>query len=125
MVSIDRPSFRRACRLIGWLLVLAVTVLSLIPLELPEGGDKWSHLFAYGALMLWFSMLHSGRARVALGLVAMGIVIEFLQGQTGYRSFDVLDMLANALGVLAGWVVALTPVGRLFQWLEMQLAGRP
>ena len=30
----------------------------------------------------------------------MGIALEFLQGMTGYRTFDVLDMAANAAGVL-------------------------
>jgi glycopeptide antibiotics resistance protein len=37
----------------------------------------------------------------------MGIAIEFLQRMTGYRTFDVLDMVANAVGVLLGWAAAL------------------
>ena len=104
-------------------MVLAVTVLSLIPLEvdLSEGRDKWSHWLAYGAMMLWFGMLHRKRARIALALVAMGVLIEFLQGQTGYRSFDVHDMAANAVGVLSGWAVALTPLGQTLNWLEARL----
>jgi len=36
----------------------------------------------------------------AAGFIAMGIALEFLQGMTGYRTFDVLDMAANAAGVL-------------------------
>jgi hypothetical protein len=38
----------------------------------------------------------------------MGIALEFLQEMTGYRTFELLDMLANAtgvLGVLAGMLV--------------------
>lgn len=129
MNSIARRPFRLACLSIGWLLVLAVTVLSLIPVEadLSEGRDKWSHWLAYGSLMLWFSMLHTRhamRVRMALALVAMGVVIEFLQGQTGYRSFDVHDMGANALGVLSGWAVALTPMGQSLTWLEARLSGQ-
>jgi VanZ family protein len=126
MNSIGRRPFRLACLSIGWLLVLTVTVLSLIPVEadLSEGRDKWSHWLAYSSMMCWFSMLHTRqrtRMWIALALVAMGVLIEFLQGQTGYRSFDVNDMVANTLGVLSGWVVALTPVGQSLKWMEARL----
>jgi hypothetical protein len=47
------------------------------------------------------------RLGYAAGFVAMGIALEFLQGMTGYRTFDPLDMLANAVGVLGGLAVAL------------------
>jgi len=129
MNSIGRRPFRLACLTIGWLLVLTVTVLSLIPVEadLSEGRDKWSHWLAYGSMMCWFSMLHTRhrtRVWIALALVAMGVLIEFLQGQTGYRSFDVNDMVANTLGVLSGWVVALTPVGQSLKWMEARLPGQ-
>ena len=60
--------------------------------------------------MLWFSLLYrSGRARLAygLGFVALGVLLEFIQGTLGYRSFEVADMVANTLGVLLGWAGAL------------------
>jgi VanZ family protein len=60
--------------------------------------------------MFWFCMLYRGpRTRLvyALGFIAMGIAIEFVQRWTGYRSFEVYDMIADALGVLFGWAVAL------------------
>lgn len=127
MRDIGAGQFRLACRVVGWLMVLAVTVLSLMPVavDLSEGRDKWSHWLAYAALMWWFSMLHRRRMPLALALVAMGVLIECLQGLTGYRSFDVHDMLANALGVISGWALAPTPAGRLLQWLQDRLfAGR-
>jgi glycopeptide antibiotics resistance protein len=34
----------------------------------------------------------------------MGIALEFLQGMTDTRSFEVLDMVANAVGVALGWI---------------------
>lgn len=40
------------------------------------------------------------RLAYAAGFVAMGIAMEFLQGMTGYRTFELLDMLANTIGVL-------------------------
>ena len=49
----------------------------------------------------------STRAAYAAGFVAMGIAIEFLQRMTGYRSFEVLDMVADAIGVALGWAAAM------------------
>jgi len=67
------------------------------------GGDKLGHLAAFGLLMLIFCMIYDQRVTrlaYAMGFIAMGIALEFIQGMTGYRSFDLLDMLANAAGVL-------------------------
>ena len=35
----------------------------------------------------------------------MGALIECLQGLTDYRSFEWLDMLADAVGVTLAWMV--------------------
>jgi len=94
-------------------LVLLVIYLSLTPapLTLPigEGGDKVSHAFAYFVLMSWFANLYavvSVRARFAVGFIGLGVILEFVQLWTGYRSFEVTDMTASAIGVLAGWLAA-------------------
>jgi len=39
--------------------------------------------------------------------IALGIAMEFVQRAIGYRTFDVLDMAADAIGVLLGWSVSL------------------
>lgn len=60
-------------------------------------------------LMFWFAFLYRRtRTRLwyALGFIAMGIAIEFIQPYTG-RQFELADMAADALGVLLGWAVAL------------------
>jgi VanZ family protein len=64
--------------------------------------------------MLWFALLYrSARTRVlyATGFVLMGVVIEFIQPYTG-RHFEPADMLANTVGVLIGWGIALLVGGR-------------
>ena len=66
-------------------------------------SDKVGHLLAYGALMFWFAQLYRTRIFYALGFVAMGVGLEFLQGMGGHREADVFDMVANTLGVAAGW----------------------
>lgn len=57
-----------------------------------------------------------------LGLVCMGVVIEFLQRYTG-RSFDVRDMIANTAGVVTGAVVGVTVRG-LYAFIRKELAVR-
>jgi glycopeptide antibiotics resistance protein len=90
--------------------VAAIVWLSLTPsppqIEFRE-SDKVGHVLAYGLLMFWFAALYAHRLFFAFGFVAMGVGLEFVQGMLGYRTFDVLDMLANTLGVLAGWALAL------------------
>lgn len=69
-------------------------------------GDKVAHLGAFGLMMLFCSaVVTSKRATTwcALVLIALGVLIELLQGLTGYRDFEVDDMLADAAGVLAAW----------------------
>lgn len=105
-------SLRAAWLLIGWAMVATVVWLSLTPAPPKvdfEQGDKLGHLMGYGALMFWFSQLYRAPARVfyALGFAAMGIGLEFAQGQLGYRTYEVFDMYANSLGVLLGWALAL------------------
>ena len=80
----------------------------------PPGSDKVGHLAAYGALMFWFAQLYARRVPWAAGFVVLGVALEFAQGWTGYRSFDVNDMLANTAGVGLGWGAALALRRRLF-----------
>jgi VanZ family protein len=93
-------------------MVATVVWLSLTPepptLDFRE-SDKVGHFVAYGALMFWFCQLYVKRIRLcyAAGFVAMGIGLEFVQGALGYRTYEVFDMYANALGVLLGWAAAL------------------
>ena len=54
-------------------------------------------------------------------LVLFGIAIEILQGLTGYRYLESMDMLANSLGVTIGVLVRLTPVPVWFRQLERRL----
>lgn len=103
---------RRLGLILGWAMVAAVVAVTLMPpppgFELGE-KDKLAHLLAYGVMMLWFCQLYPRRqTRIlyAVGLVAMGVGLEHIQGMLGYRTYDVADMYANSLGVILGWSVA-------------------
>jgi len=104
-------------------MVASVAVLSLVPLDvdLGQGRDKFAHFLAYGSMSFWFAMLFEGRTRqlgIALAFAAMGVGIEFLQGLTDYRTFEVADMVANAIGAGLGWGLAQTPLRNALDWLE-------
>lgn len=122
--------YRNAWLAGGWLLVGSIVYLSLMP-HPPEffpptfsNIDKLEHCLAYGAVALWFCQLYfSPRSRmVAMAvLVGLGIGLEYVQGWTGYRTFDVWDMAANSAGVLLGLLLMRTPLGRLFIAIEAAL----
>ena len=98
----------------GWLYAAAIVFLSLTPKPPDPGfeyGDKLGHLAAYALLMFWFCWLYRKRhAQLAFGIgwVALGIGLEFAQGMTPTRSFELADMAANSLGVLLGWGIFAT-----------------
>ena len=111
-------------------MVAGVIVLSLIPVEvdLGEDSDKAAHFLAYGSLSLWFGMIFSDRIRqlgITVGIVALGVVLEFLQGLTGYRTFSIADMIANALGAGLGWGLAQTQLKNGLAWIERRILGVP
>ena len=59
--------------------------------------------------MFWFCQVYASRqARLVhgVGFLVMGVGLEFLQGMSGAREYDVVDMLANAAGVASGWLAA-------------------
>lgn len=116
---------------IGWVLVLGVVVLSLIPLALPktrvEDLDKIEHLLAYLAMMWWFAALSTTRRHLVIGLAlcALGGAVEIAQSLIGWRAGEWYDFAADAVGVLFGWGLARLTGARPFIWLEQRLGLRP
>jgi VanZ family protein len=111
-------------RLLGLCLICSIVFLSLQanPMELSrvEMGDKWAHLLAYGVLMAWFGLIVHRRWQwlPAVLFVLLGVGLEFIQGLTGYRYFDMADMLANALGVMLGYWLCATRFRYFLSHLE-------
>ena len=107
---------------VGALIIVILWTLSLIP-HPPTIGfrheDKLYHVVAYGGTMWWWGQCwREFRPRLTLAVVfaLMGVSIEFVQGWTGWRTFDIRDMIANGGGVLLGWAVLYTPLGSLYTW---------
>jgi VanZ family protein len=115
---------------VGWSYVAFVIYCSLDPSPpaLPgfQGADKLAHVGAYAVMMLWFGFLYlPGRPYLRLGalFVLLGIVLEFIQGATGYRSMETLDMVSDAGGILVGGLLAKTRLGLALVGLENRLLG--
>jgi hypothetical protein len=116
--------YRRFWIACGFGLVLLIIVLSLTP-EAPDLGHmndiKANHLLAYGWTMFWFAQVarrYSSRIGIGLGLLALGIALEYVQGMTGYRTFHYSDMWTDALGVFLGFILSLGPMSRGLAMLE-------
>jgi VanZ family protein len=111
---------------IGWLLIATVIYLSLTPhpIEIDvEQGDKIGHALAYFAMMMWFAQLYQRRLHAwwGLGFIALGIALEYVQGWSGYRDFEYLDMVADAGGVTAGWLLGGTTAAHWLSALERRI----
>lgn len=113
----------------GWVCIALILYFSLMPMppEIDvEQGDKLGHFAAYGITTLWFAQLYTAKSQrlwLAFWMVTLGIALEFAQGATGYRSFDVADMAADAVGVLLGWLAAPPRLPNLLALVKRRLPG--
>jgi len=92
-----------------WLAVVVTLYLTLRPITvMTTVSDKTQHLVTFGVLTAWAALAYPRARLVPLGLALSGLggMIELLQPITG-RSDDILDWLADSVGVLIGLGVAL------------------
>jgi VanZ family protein len=111
---------------LGWMMIGAVIYLSLTPHPLEIDvvqGDKMGHALAYLGMMIWFAQLYHRRLHVwwAVGFIALGAVLEYLQGWSGYRDFEYLDMVADAVGVVLGWLLGGTALMDVLSAFERRI----
>ncbi|HSC75575.1 MAG TPA: VanZ family protein [Pseudomonadales bacterium] len=92
-----------------WLAWCISTILMLLPAQdLPavDIWDKAEHTGTFFTLMLLAALGYYEKhslQRLALLLIAYGIAIECIQFFIPSRSFSVLDMVADSIGVLPAW----------------------
>ena len=91
---------------LAWLLIAS---LLLAPLRIPTSlsyADLIGHFLAFALLAfgaVGFSHRGVELTMLAALTIAGGVALEFAQGLVPHRTFDVLDMAANALGAMAGY----------------------
>lgn len=127
--------YTRRWQLAGGFALLAVFGAALAPaiwFWSPRAGralmdaDKWLHAGTFMVLALWFSGQYTRRSywKIALWLLLFGVVIELCQRLLTYRSGDLRDLAADALGIVLGLSLALTGIGgwsvRAEDWLTQR-----
>lgn len=87
--------------------------------------DKWLHGIAFVVLAVWFAGQYRPGSywRIAVGLLAFGVLIEACQRMVTYRSADWLDIAADAAGIAVGLAIAMAGLGGWSLWFENRLAG--
>ena len=94
--------------------------------------DKWAHLLMYGgttSVFWWEYWRQKSKGNVLNHIILLWVavlvpilmsgLIEILQATCtgGRRSGDILDFVANSLGVLLGWLLGTTVV----RWLSSKI----
>jgi hypothetical protein len=104
------------------LLILFLSLINQSKLEVInlKINDKIYHTLSYLLMIfLWFkyknkSIQNKLKFLIASLILTFGIIIEVMQlVLTNYRSFDLLDILANALGIMCGLILFL-PIEKYF-----------
>lgn len=131
LLRIRHLRFKRLWLALGLLLISGVTLASVtsVPSQVTNVfyNDKITHVLVYAGLMGWFAQIFRHdltRLLFVIALSAMGIGIEFIQGMTPTRNFEVLDMVANTCGVILAWALAYTWVGSILWRIESFLLRR-
>jgi len=103
------------------ILLLIVTILLCLPgSAIPHGGwlgeipaDKIVHILLFASLfLLWYWPLSRRKLKyVAVSIlligISYGIAMEFIQDEfIPNRDFEIADMIADATGLVAGWLVS-------------------
>jgi hypothetical protein len=127
-MKLRADAVRRGWLIGGWIGIALVVYLSLTPsppeVDLGAYTDKWEHMSAYAVLMWWFCQLRTAlpdRLWLALSLLALGIGLEFAQRMTQVRSFEISDMIAGAMGVAVGWLLAPPRTPQILAWFQRRL----
>ena len=111
---------RRLWWIIGWLLLIFITVSCLEPPQYVPNlhvNDKLEHAGAFFGLTFWFGGLVRRRSYpyLALWMLALGGGIEIAQGAMGWgRDMDIWDFVADSVGVAIAVTLLLLGLG---DWL--------
>ncbi|TNF32155.1 MAG: VanZ family protein [Deltaproteobacteria bacterium] len=115
-------------KFIWWGLCHLTAFLILVVCLIPTSGktpiyphlDKFFHFFGHGILAYLYTQIWNPNKLTSLfiSLFIYGFLIEILQFLTGWRTFDLYDVLGNSFGALYGIFWGLSLGQGLFVKLE-------
>ncbi len=118
-------------------LLLAVLAATLLPVVWFWSGkievltwiksiDKWLHGITFLVLTIWFAGQYRPKSywRIAVGLLAFGLLIEICQRMVSYRTADWYDVAADAAGIIIGIAIAIAGIGGWSLRVEAWILGR-
>lgn len=100
----------------AYLWLFLITYLSLfkgnssVKIEIPHLDKVVHFVFYFGLVYLFARGLHSVKEKVNMYIVVImailyGGLIELVQMQTGYRSGDIFDFIANSSGAIMAFIL--------------------
>jgi hypothetical protein len=121
---------RLACAGLWAIAWFGVAALLLLPLGVstPGGSDLLGHFLLFATMAfaaVGFSRRPGQLAGLTLVTIALGAALEYAQGFVSYRTSDVADAAANALGGLAGYGAALLVLYLVIRPVEPRLSVAP
>ena len=99
-------------KLVFWISLFGFSLATLIRLKtgiLPEVDvgiplDKVFHILGFGWITCFALMAYSQRVSfIIVGLFLYGLLIEAVQGISGWRTAEGADVMANIIGILFGY----------------------
>jgi glycopeptide antibiotics resistance protein len=96
-------------KLMFWVLIFLISVLVILPVnELNLKfyfWDKLQHALAFMCLIVVGHLAYPHPSNhLGINLFMYGIGIELVQLVAPWRSFDLMDIIANSVGLIIGWI---------------------
>lgn len=119
------PHWVKPCiKLGGWLAILTIAVLSLVPGEIRPHTlsiSQLEHVIAYaitGALLAAGYPILSQRIIIVVGLTCYAGILEIVQLWVPGRTSKIIDLVAGSSGTLAGVLLVMALQSWLFRTAE-------
>lgn len=110
---------------LGILVYIVYATLAPHPaLMFSSWSDKFYHFAGYFILTAWYTQLYKisrYRHLLVLLFVCLGILLECAQLFVNERSFELLDMVANAAGVCSAWLLMRGRLSSMLLQVEQKL----
>ena len=96
-------------RIVAIILIMGVFTFSLFEYQESKTvlNVKFIHFFVYLLLsfFVFTASLSFKRILLFIGLISLGVLTELLQNVSGLRNFEYMDIIANSLGILVGFII--------------------